>query len=202
MKLLIAVLVAAMALGAADGHAQATSNAGAVSGSTSGAGASAGAAVLANIVVPGAGAGVPAVVSNLGTLANPQWVMGQSTIGPSVTSYDACSRSRSGSILSVGAGWTQTDEDCARQRQAEFARQMGIPAVAYEQMCKITEFADSDAKTIRQCYAIKMSDAKAGTPAAAPTVVTPIVVSTNTTAARTYPRCNPRAGVVDNCVSN
>lgn len=201
MKLLIGVLVAAMALGSAQGHAQTTSSA--TTASTSAAGASAG--VLANIIVPGSG-GVAsaAAASSLGSLANPQFVMGQTTIGPSVTSYDACSRTRSGSIGPLGAGWSQTDADCARQRQAEFARQMGIPAVAYEQMCKIPEFADSDAKTIRQCYAIKMSDAQAGTPTAAPTVVTPtpIVVSTNTTAARTYPRCNPRAGIVDNCVSN
>lgn len=200
MKLLIALLVAAMAIGAADSHAQTTSSA--TTASTSAAGASAG--ILANIIVPGSGAAASAVAaSSLGTLANPQFVMGQTTVGPSVTSYDACSRTRSGSIGPLGAGWSQTDDDCARQRQAEFARQMGIPAVAYEQMCKITEFADSDAKTIRQCYAIKMSDAKAGTPTAAPTVVTPtpIVVSTNTTA-RNYPRCNPRAGIVDNCVSN
>lgn len=176
MKLLIAILVAAMALGAADGHAQTTSTA--TTASTSAAGASAG--ILANIVVPGSGAAASAVAaSSLGSLANPQFVMGQTTIGPSVTSYDACSRTRSGSIGPLGAGWSQTDDDCARQRQAEFLRQMGLISEAYEVMCGIKAIASADWNTGRMaCRDNQLARDKANAqarPVAAPTAIVPVV---------------------------
>lgn len=112
----------------------------------SGAASQAGAAIVQSIIVPGGGAaGGGSVNNNVGTLSNPQMVVGQSTVGPSIMSSDACSRVRSGSIpFGFGAGWTQTDDDCARQRQAGFLKELGAVGVAYEHMCKIKEVADSD----------------------------------------------------------
>lgn len=133
------------------------------------------AGVINNVVVPGGGgaSSSSSASSALGTLANPQWIMGQSTVGPSVTSYDACTRTRSGSILGVGAGWSQSDDDCVRQRQAAFAVQFA-PALGYEHMCKIAEFADSDAKTLRKCYATVMYDQKNAAAAKPVAVVQPV----------------------------
>lgn len=183
MKVFVAAAVAALVLGAAQGHAQVTAGSAATSGSTSGAMAG----IVANVVVPGSGGAAAAAASSLGTFANPQWIMGQSTIGPAVTSYDACSRSRSGSILSIGAGWTQTDDDCARQRQAEFLRQMGAVAEAYEVMCGIKAVASADWNTGRMLCRNNQIERDRQTAAQAPP--TPIVTASSAApvAAPAYP---------------
>lgn len=140
---LVASIVAAVAalLLAGTASAQVSAAAGVVAGTSSSAG------VINVISNPATGATASSSASSsFGTLANPQWVMGQSTIAPAVTSYDACTRTRSGSILSVGAGWTQSDEDCVKQRQAEWLRQAGQQAAAVERMCDIEGVRDALAR--------------------------------------------------------
>lgn len=178
MKIKVAmILAAAVALLAPAAYAQVPLAAAAsvVAGTQSSAG-------VINIVGAGGGGANQAIVSNAGTLANPQWVMGQSTVGPGMTSYDACTRARSGSILSIGAGWTQSDEDCVKQRQAEWLRASGQPQAAVERMCDIEGVRDALARASGyQCAATVAARVKAqpAQPVAVQPVAAPIVTASS-----------------------
>lgn len=194
MKAFIFVAAAALSLGlAADGHAQATTSASTSAGTAT--------AVIMTGALNGAMTGGPAgaalgagaaaaSTSNVGTIGNPQWVMGQTGAAPGMVTYDACQLSRSGGIGPATAGWTQTIDDCYAQRQAQMAKDMGLMPMAFELMCQVPRWKAADVATNPNpmCSANRQAQ-----PAPAP-----MVVSAAPPVDYSRP-CNPRAGIVEQC---
>lgn len=195
MKAFIFVAAAALSLGAAmPSHAQTTS------ASTS---AGTATAIVMNGALNGMATGGPAgaalgagaaaaSTNNVGTIGNPQWVMGQTGAAPGMVTYDACQLSRSGGAGPLTAGWTQTIDDCYAQRQAQMAKDMGMLPMAYELMCQVPRWKAADVATGQgACSANRQAQ-----PAPAP--AQPMVVSAAPPIDYSRP-CNPRAGIVEQC---
>jgi len=128
----IIALAALLTIGFAGASYAQTTTSGALSGSQSGA-----TAIVVNGAA-GAGPAGAAAAATVGGLANPQIIAGQSTVGPSVTAYDSCSKTRSGSLpFGFGAGWTAEMDLCWNMRLAEFVKNGNGPGtLGYELACQ------------------------------------------------------------------
>lgn len=174
MKAFILVAAATISLGMAGvGHAQTTSASTGTAAATAiimnstPAGLAAGAALGSGAGQTGA-AGAAVANSNIGSLANPQWVMGQTASPPGMVTYDACQLSRSGGAGPISAGWTQTIDDCYAQRQAQMAKDMGMMPMAYEIMCQVPRWQQADVNTsTNACSQARRAAAQKGQPVSA-----------------------------------
>lgn len=211
MKTIIFAAITALSLGLTSvGHAQVTS------GSSSGAGAAAIAYGATNIIVPGSGPAAQAAIqySNLGTLANPQALVGQTTGGNAVTSYDACNGAYNYTLGPGSVSGTKEIKRCWSMREAEFMAKNPPGTWGYEHQCNNSdEFLNTDwstgtiACTLNQA---KLAKSKPNDPRlqAKPVVVASVIQPSAVPAERIagplpavdYSRpCNPRAGIVEQC---
>lgn len=130
MKLSTLAAIAALATGWSQvSHAQTLTT-----GSTA---TGVGVATAANIIMPGAGAAVPvaAQYSNLGTLANPQFVMGQSTGGNQVNTVDACLKPYNWTLGPGTISGAGVIKMCWAPRMAEAIKINPPGSPGYEMLC-------------------------------------------------------------------
>ena len=130
---------------------------------------------------------------------------------PPVSGGNPCTLAVSGGVSVIGwgaaAGGTFVDEDCANRQKIAMIHNAGYAGAAKELMCndKNTYFAFRTAGqpcAYRAAFEGNMAPPAAGQPipVAAPVPVMapppPVVAGP-----KQYQRCNPRAGIVDNCIS-
>jgi hypothetical protein len=125
---------------------------------------------------------------------------------PPVSGGNPCTLAVSGGVSVIGwgaaAGGTFVDEDCANRQKIAMIHNAGRPDLAFELMCNDKATYVASRNTVKPCTARPQWD---GTPAPmasvqpAPVVVTP--APQPVAAPKQYPRCNPRLGITDNCVS-
>lgn len=211
MKTIIFAAITALSLGLTSvGHAQVTS------GSSSGAGAAAIAYGATNIIVPGSGPAAQAAIqySNLGTLANPQALVGQTTGGNAVTSYDACNGAYNYTLGPGSVSGTKEIKRCWSMREGEYAAKFPPGTLQYEHQCNNSdEFLNTDwTSGLVACSLNKAKLAKTSPNDKRLQTQAPMVVATSQPSAVPAERvagplpavdysrpCNPRAGIVEQC---
>jgi hypothetical protein len=128
---------------------------------------------------------------------------------PSVSGGNPCTLSASGGVSVIGwgaaAGGTWVDEECATRQKIALVHNSGRHDVAFELMCNDRATYNAVKMTRGQQCAWRSQFEPQGSqpPMAAqqpvpPPMPVPVVAPM---AAKVYPRCNPRAGIVDNCQS-
>jgi hypothetical protein len=118
----------------------------------------------------------------------------------------------SGGVSVIGwgaaAGGTFVDQDCANRQKIAMVHNAGYSAVAFEMMCE-DRMTYNAAKTAGKPCAYRQQFEAPGAPVAPMVQTQPVPVGpptpppsrVTTVAPKEYPRCNPRAGITDNCRS-
>jgi len=135
---------------------------------------------------------------------------------PPVSGGNPCTLAVSGGVSVIGwgaaAGGTFVDQDCANRQKIAMIHNAGYAGAAKELMCndQATYYAFRTAGA--PCAVRPEWEAKAAAPVVAapvpiqpgarpPLPTTPAAAPMVQVQPKNYPRCNPRAGIVDNCVS-
>lgn len=127
---------------------------------------------------------------------------------PPVSGGNPCTLAVSGGVSVIGwgaaAGGTFVDADCARRQQAAMMHNAGYAGAAKEMMCDDKSAYYAFRRAGQPCQ-LRAEWEPAGAPQPQPMVQQappPIMAPPPAPmAAKQYQRCNPRAGIVDNCVS-
>jgi hypothetical protein len=126
---------------------------------------------------------------------------------PPVSGGNPCTLAVSGGVSVIGwgaaAGGTFVDQDCATRQKIAMIHNAGYAQAARELMCNDQATYIAFRGSATPC-AFRQAFEPQGTPMPPmvqqqPTVITPTPVVQSVS--KQYPRCNPRAGITDNCIS-
>jgi hypothetical protein len=127
-----------------------------------------------------------------------------------VSGGNPCTLAVSGGVSVIGwgaaAGGTFVDQDCANRQKIAMIHNAGYPGAAKELMCNDRGTYDAF-KTAGQPCAVRPAWEPQGAPPPAPMVQMapgPVVAPPPPPppmARKSYPRCDARRGIVDNCQS-
>lgn len=186
MRKIIVAAIAALTLGmASSAYAQ-------VNGSTNSGATATAIGGGTTVVMPGPGSGL----GGTGALAVPtgiggaQWVMGQTTGGNNVTSYDACLKNAQLTVLFAAVAVPLEISHCWELRDMDAMAKFPPGSIQYEHGCRDSSWLNTDWETgTMKCTANqkKLAKSNPGDPRAQRFVATPVVAAGMTNSMQSPP---------------